>query len=89
MFPNELTVPHTVVLQGGHDMEDASSPTRGTIVRRDNDNGTISLCDGIRVDGEWEHQSVPAAHGCRSVEACMSFAASLPSSDTDYVIVVA
>ena len=35
MFPSELTVSHAGFLQGGHDVEDASSPKRVTTLRRD------------------------------------------------------
>ena len=35
VFPNELTVSHTAVLQRGHYVEDTSSPERATTVRRD------------------------------------------------------
>ena len=55
VFYSELTVFHTVVLQRGHYMEDASSPKRVTTVRRDDDRESTPLRDGIGVDGEWEH----------------------------------
>ena len=89
VFPNELTVSHTAVLRRGHYMEDTSSPERATTVRRDDDRESISLRDGIGVDGEWEHQRVSAARGCGSVEAWMCFAVSSPSLNIDYTIAVA
>jgi len=54
VFINELTTSHAEVLQGGHDMEDASSSERAAVVRRGNNRD--SVCDGIRVDEEWDHQ---------------------------------
>ena len=61
MFSNELTVPYTVVLQRGRDVEDASSPERVAAVRRDDDRESTPLRDGIRVDEEWGHHPVSAA----------------------------
>ena len=70
-------------------MENTSSPERATTFRRDDVRESISLRDGIRVDGKWEHQSVSAARGRRSVEACTCFVVSSPSVNIDYAIVVA
>ena len=89
VFPNKLTASHTVVLQRGHYMEDTSSPERATTVRRDNVRGSISLRDGIGVDGEWEYHPVSAARGGGSVEACTCFAVSSPLVNIDYTIAVA
>ena len=58
---NELTVSHTVVLQGGRDVEDASSPECVATVGRDDVRGSASVRDGIRVDEEREHHPVSAA----------------------------
>ena len=52
VFPEELTVSHTAVLQRGHYMEDTSSPERATTARRDDDRESISLRDCIGMDGE-------------------------------------
>ena len=69
---NELTASHTVVLQGGRDMEDTSSPECVATVRCDDDQRSGSVCDGIGVDGEWEYQRVPdGASRCQSAEARM------------------
>ena len=90
IFSNELTVPHTVVLQGGRNVEDASSPECVAAVRRDDYRQSVSVRDGIRVDEEWEHQQVSAACGRRSVEARMTFVGPSPSLDIDdYTIFVA
>ena len=89
VFPKELTVSHTAVLQRGYYMEDTSTPKPATTVRRDNVRGSTLVCDDIRVDGEWEHQPVSAACGCRSVEACMCFAVSSPFLNINYTIAVA
>ena len=61
MFSSELTVSHTVVLQGGRDTEDASSPERVATVRRDDIRGSASVRDGIRVDEEREHHPISEA----------------------------
>ena len=73
MFSSELTVSHAVVLQGGRDVEDTSSPERVATVRRDDVRGSASVRDGIGVDEEREHQPVSGVCGRRSVEARMSF----------------
>ena len=81
---------HTVVLQGGGDVEDASSPECVTTVRRDDVRGSPSVRDGIRVDGEWEHQPVSAACGRKSVKACTTFVRPSPSLGIDdYTIIIA
>ena len=64
-------------------MEDASSLERVAAVRRDDCRQSMSVRDGIRVDGEWEHQPVSAACGRRSVEARMSFIDPSSSLDID------
>ena len=57
IFINEPTsLPGAEVLQGGNDMEHTASYKRIGTSRCDNDR--VSVCDGIRVDGEWEHQHV-------------------------------
>ena len=61
MFSSELTVSHAAVLQGGHDVEDASSPERVATVRRDDVRGSGSVRDGIGVDEEREHHPVSEA----------------------------
>jgi len=60
---NKLTVPHAAVLQGGHDMEDASSSERVAVIRRDDDRKSAPVRDGIGVDEEWEHHPVSTAYG--------------------------
>ena len=54
VFINEPTMSRTAVLQGGHDMEGASSSERVAIVKRGNIRD--SVYDGIRVDEERDHQ---------------------------------
>ena len=61
MFSSELTVSHAVVLQGGRDVEDPSSPERVTAVGRDDVRGSASVRDGIGVDEEREHYPVSEA----------------------------
>ena len=56
MFINELTVPYTAVLQGGHDLEDALPSERVATVGCDNERESVR--NGIRMDEEWEHQRV-------------------------------
>ena len=56
MLINKLTVSCAAVLQGGHDVEDASSSERVTVDRCDNDGKPVR--DGITVDGEWEYHPV-------------------------------
>ena len=51
-----LTVTHTGVLQGVRDVEDSPSSERGATPGSDND--WNSVCNGVRVDDEREHQSV-------------------------------
>jgi len=53
---DELTVTHTVVLQGGPAVEGTSPPERVTAFKRDGDRKSASVRDGIGVDGEWERQ---------------------------------
>ena len=57
-FSDELTVAHTVVLQGGPDMEVTSPCQRAAAVRRNDDQKPGSVHNGDAVDGEWEHQSI-------------------------------
>jgi hypothetical protein len=52
----ELTASCIAVLQGRHDMEGPPSSECAAAVRRVDDRE--SLRDGIRVDGQWEHQSI-------------------------------
>ena len=90
VFYSKLTVSHTVVLQRGRDVEDASSPKRVAAVRRDDVRESVSVRDGIRVDEAWEHQPVSAACGRRSVEARMTSVGLSPSLDIDdYTIFIA
>ena len=72
-FSNKLTVVHTVVLQERRDMEGAFPSKCVTAVGCDDVRKAVSVCDGIGVDAEWQHQPVPAARECRSAGACMSF----------------
>ena len=53
---NALIKPRTEVLQGGRDVEIASTPERATTDRSNHDRDPLR--DGIRVDGEWKHQGV-------------------------------
>jgi len=54
------------VLQGGCDLE--GSPPSKRAAAAGSDNGRISLCDGIGVDGKREHQQVcQDTSGCESV----------------------
>ena len=52
-------------------MEDPPPPECVVAVERGN--GRDSVCDGIRVDEEREHQPISEACGCRSAEARTSF----------------
>ena len=57
IFVNEPTsLPGLEVLQGSNDMEYTAPYKRIGTGRCDDDR--VSVCDGIRVDGEWEHQPV-------------------------------
>ena len=61
MFSTKLKVSHAVVLQGGHDVEDASPPKCVTAVRCNNVPESGSVRDGIGVDEEREHYPVSEA----------------------------
>jgi len=69
---NELTGSNTEVLQGGRGMGDPSPSERTPAVGCDGVREPVR--DGIRVDGEWEHQRVREdARRCESVGAGMFF----------------
>ena len=53
---NALIKPRTEVLQGGRDVEIASTPERATTDRSNHDRDPLR--DGIRVDGRQKHQRV-------------------------------
>ena len=63
---------HVEVLQGSHDMEDASSSKRAAVVRRDGNRKSIR--DGIGMDGERQYQGVhEVEYQCGPVGTCKFF----------------
>ena len=56
------------VLQGGFDVENPPSSKRAVAVG--SHNGQPPVCDGMGVDGKWEHHRVhQVTRGCESVRA--------------------